>query len=215
MANLACVVAETVGADVDLVRAGAYYHDIGKIMQPEYFIENQNNRENPHENLEPTASCEIVKAHVKDGVEIARQYHLPQAVVDLIAEHHGTTVLEAFFSKARQRQPDVPCSRDFFRYEGPKPGSIESGILMIADVVEAVGRLLNTTNPLEVRETVHRVVVKKFEDGQFDRCGLTTRVLAQAETVLAHTLLRVLHKRIDYPGGEARGEGTGAVAEAL
>jgi putative nucleotidyltransferase with HDIG domain len=199
VANLAAVAAEAVGANVQLVRAGAYYHDIGKTMDPEYFIENQNNRENPHDNLEPISSYEIVKSHVKDGVAIAEKYRFPQAVVDLIAEHHGTTVIEAFFTKAQKKQPDVYTNRDFFRYEGPKPRGVESGILMIADVLEAVGRLLKTTNPMEVREKVHRVIVNKFEDGQFDLCGLSTSVFADMETALVQTLLRILHKRIDYP----------------
>jgi len=204
VANLACVAAEMVNADVHLVRAGAYYHDVGKIVQPEFFIENQNNRENPHDSLDPTSSCELLRAHVKDGIEIARQYRLPQAVIDLIAEHHGTTVLEVFYSKAQKDQPEMDCSPDFFRYGGPKPCRVESGILMIADVVEALGRLLTTTNPLEVRETVHQVVVKKFEDGQFDRCGFSTRTLARMEAAFTQTLLRVLHKRIDYPETEPK-----------
>ena len=202
VANLASVAAEVVNADVHLVRAGAYYHDIGKMVQPEFFIENQNNRENPHDTLDPTSSCELVKTHVKDGIEIAEQYRLPKAIIDLIAEHHGTTVLEVFYSKAQQNQPELNCSADFFRYGGPKPRRVESGILMIADVVEAVGRLLKTTNPLEVRKAVHQVVVKKFEDGQFDRCGFSTRTLARMEAAIAQTLLRTLHKRIDYPAAE-------------
>ncbi|MGW8320353.1 MAG: HD family phosphohydrolase [Thermodesulfobacteriota bacterium] len=199
VANLASVAAEVVGADVHLVRAGAYYHDIGKIVQPEFFIENQNNRENPHDAMDPNSSCEILKAHVRDGIEIAEQYRLPRAVVDLIAEHHGTTVLEAFYSKAKKDQPGMGCSPDFFRYGGPKPRRVESGIMMIADVVEAVGRLLTTTDPIEVRREVHQVVVKKFGDGQFDECGLSTRNLARMESAIAQTLLRILHKRIDYP----------------
>jgi putative nucleotidyltransferase with HDIG domain len=204
VANLASVAAEAVNADVHLVRAGAYYHDIGKIVQPEFFIENQNNRENPHDSLDATSSCELLKAHVKDGIEIAQQYRLPKAVIELIAEHHGTTVQEVFYSKAKQNQPELNCSPDFFRYGGPKPRRVESGILMIADVVEAVGRLLTTTNPLEVRQEIHQVVVKKFEDGQFDRCGFSTRMLAQMEAAIAQTLLRTLHKRIDYPATESK-----------
>jgi len=203
VANLACVAAEVVGADVHLVRAGAYYHDIGKIVQPGFFIENQNNRENPHDAMDANSSCELLKAHVRDGIEIAEQYRLPQAVIDLIAEHHGTTVLEAFYSKAKKDQPGLDCSPDFFRYGGPKPRRVESGILMIADVVEAVGRLLTTTDPVEVRQEVHEVVVKKFDDGQFDRCGFSTRTLARMESAIAQTLLRILHKRIDYPAKES------------
>jgi putative nucleotidyltransferase with HDIG domain len=202
VANLASVAAEVIGADVHLVRAGAYYHDIGKIVQPEFFIENQNSRENPHDAMDPNSSCEILKAHVRDGIEIAEQYRLPRAVIDLIAEHHGTTVLEAFYSKAKKDQPGMGCSPDFFRYGGPKPRRVESGILMIADVVEAVGRLLTTTDPIEVRREVHNVVVKKFDDGQFDQCGLSTRSLARMESAIAQTLLRILHKRIDYPATE-------------
>jgi len=202
VANLACVAAEVIGADVHLVRAGAYYHDIGKIVQPEFFIENQNNRENPHDAMDANSSCELLKSHVRDGIEIAEQYRLPQAVIDLIAEHHGTTVLEAFYSKAKKDQPGVDCSPDFFRYGGPKPRRVESGILMIADVVEAVGRLLTTTDAVEVRREVHEVVVKKFDDGQFDQCGFSTRSLARMESAIAQTLLRILHKRIDYPAAE-------------
>lgn len=202
VANLASVAAEAVDADVHLVRAGAYFHDIGKIVQPEFFIENQNGRENPHDDMDATASCDILKAHVRDGIEIAEQYHLPRAVIDLIAEHHGTTILEVFYAKAKKDYPGGDLSPDFFRYSGVKPRRIESGILMITDVVEAVGRLLKTTDPAEVRQAVHEVVVMKFEDGQFDQCGFSTRMLARMEVVLAQTLLRTLHKRIDYPEKE-------------
>jgi putative nucleotidyltransferase with HDIG domain len=204
VANLASVAAEVVDADVHLVRAGAYYHDIGKMVQPEFFIENQNNRENPHDAMDANSSCELLKSHVRDGIEIAEQYRLPKAVVDLIAEHHGTTVLEAFYAKAKKDQPELGCSPDFFRYGGPKPQRVESGILMIADVVEAVGRLLTTTDPVKVRQEVHEVVVKKFEDGQFNQCGISTRTLARMEAAITQTLLQILHKRIDYPAAEAQ-----------
>jgi len=203
VANLASAAAEAVKADVLLVRAGAYYHDIGKIMQPEYYIENQNNRENPHDSLDPTVSYEIVKTHVEDGVSIAHEYRLPLEVINLIAEHHGTTLIEVFFTKAVNNQPDLRWNRDFFRYSGPKPGRLESGILMIADVVEAVGRVLKTTNILEVRERVHKIIVSKFEDRQFDRCVLTTSTLAQIEAAMTQVLLGILHKRIEYPEQKA------------
>jgi hypothetical protein len=202
VANLACSAAEAVGANVHLVRAGAYYHDVGKIVQPAYFIENQNNRDNPHDTMNANDSCEILKSHVWGGVEIAEQYRLPKSVIDLIAEHHGTTVLEVFFSKAKKERPGMDLSPDFFRYVGPKPQRVESGILMIADVVEAVGRLLKTTDPVKVRQEVHEVVVKKFQDGQFERCGISTQMLARLESAVAQTLLQTLHKRIDYPATE-------------
>ncbi len=198
VANLACAAAEAVQADVILTRVGAYYHDIGKMMQPEYFIENQNGR-NPHDTLEPTASYEIVKAHTRDGVDLATEYRFPVPVVDLIAEHHGTTVMEVFFNKAQQSYPEALCRRDFFRYEGPKPGRPESAILMIADVVEAVARVNKADHPIKVREMVHKVIVNKFEDGQFERCGLDTAVLARIETAITQALLGYLHKRIEYP----------------
>lgn len=200
VANLACAAAEAVQADVILTRVGAYYHDIGKMMQPEYFIENQNGR-NPHDALEPTTSSEIVKAHIRDGVDLAMEYRLPMPVVDLIAEHHGTTVMEVFFNKAQQNYPEAFCRQDFFRYEGPKPSRPESAILMIADVVEAVARVNKADHPIKVREMVHKVIVKKFEDGQFDRCGLDTAVLAKIETAITQALLGSLHKRIEYPEG--------------
>lgn len=198
VANLACAAAEAIQADVILTRVGAYYHDIGKMMQPEYFIENQNGR-NPHDTLEPTASYEIVKAHTRDGVDLATQYRFPIPVLDLIAEHHGTTVMEVFYNKAQQSFPEALCSRDFFRYDGPKPGRPESAILMIADVVEAVARVNKAEHPGRVREMVHKVIVTKFEDGQFERCGLDTAVLATIEAAITQALLGYLHKRIEYP----------------
>jgi hypothetical protein len=204
VANLATVAAEAVKADALLVRAGAYYHDIGKLMQPEYFIENRNNRENPHDELDALTSSRIVKAHVKDGVAIAREYGFPQAVISLIAEHHGTTVMEAFFSKAQESQPNAPWSRDFFRYDGPKPSSLEAAILMIADVTEAVGRLMKSTNPLEVRDKVHELIVKKFEDGQYELCHLPTSTLAIVQTAVTQALLGILHKRVEYPKNDHR-----------
>ncbi len=199
VANLACVATEAVKADVLLVRAGAYYHDIGKLVQPDYFIENQNNRENPHDTLDPRISYEIVKSHVSDGVDIAREYGFPKGITDLIAQHHGTTVVEAFYGKAQKNPSTVHWSRDFFRYDGPTPVSVEAGILMISDVVEAMFRVLKNTNPVEVREKVHGVIVKKFQDGQFDDCALTTSTLAKIETAMVQALLGILHKRIEYP----------------
>jgi len=202
VANLASVAAEAVKADVLLVRVGSYYHDIGKIMDPDYYIENQSSRENPHDALDPVISYQIVKSHVNDGIAIAQEYRFPKAVIDLLAEHHGTTVVGAFFSKAAQNQPDMQWNKDFFRYNGPRPGSVESGILMISDVVEAVTRLLKTANPLEVREKVHGIIVSKFEDKQFEQCRLPTSTLAKIEAALTQALLGILHKRIDYPDDE-------------
>ena len=210
VANLASVAAESVRADVLLVRVGAYYHDVGKIMQPEYFIENQNNRENPHDTLDPVLSYKIVKSHVADGVAVAKEYRLPKAVIDLIAEHHGNTVIEAFYSKATKNTPEMQWNRDFFRYDGPKPASLEAGILMIADVVEAVGRVLKTTNPLEVKEKVHKIIVNKFEDRQYSECRFPTSTLAQIETAMIQALLGILHKRIDYPEDKSREDRTQA-----
>jgi cyclic-di-AMP phosphodiesterase PgpH len=211
VANLACVAAEAVKANVPLVRAGAYYHDIGKLVQPDYFIENQKNRENPHDTMDPRISYEIVKAHVVDGVDIARDYGFPDIVTDLIAEHHGTTVVEAFYGKAQKNPTTVHWSRDFFRYDGPTPGSVEAAILMISDVVEAMFRVLKNTNPLEVRQKVHGFIVRKFEDGQFDHCALTTSTLARIETAMIQALLGILHKRIEYPENDT-GEGKSSIA---
>ena len=199
VANLACVAAQAVKADVLLVRAGAYYHDIGKLVQPDYFIENQNSRENPHDALDPRSSYEIVKTHVSDGVAITREYGLPKAVTDLVAQHHGTSVVEAFYGKAQQNPSTVQWSRDSFRYDGPTPVSVEAGILMISDVVESMFRVLKTTHPLEVREQIHNVIVKRFQDGQFDDCALTTSTLARIEAVIIQALLGILHKRVEYP----------------
>jgi len=204
VANIATAAAEAVKADALLVRAGAYYHDVGKMMQSEYFIENQSNKDNPHDALDAVTSSRIVKGHVSDGTAIAREYGLPQAVISLIAEHHGATVMEGFFAKAQETQPKVPWNPDFFRYDGPKPGSLEAGILMIADVTEAVGRLLQSANPLEVREKVHELIVRKFEDGQFDLCNLPTATIALVETSVTQTLLGILHKRIEYPKNNLR-----------
>ncbi|MEW6440247.1 MAG: HDIG domain-containing metalloprotein [bacterium] len=201
VANLACAAASAVKADVLLTRVGAYYHDIGKLLQPEYFIENQDGK-NPHDTLDPMASYAIVKAHTRDGAGIASEHRFPQAVIDFVAEHHGTTVMEAFFSKAQQASPDVPCNRDFFRYDGPKPSRIESAILMIADIVEAMARVTKSRQPAKVREMVHKVVVSKFDDGQFDRCGLDTHTLPQIESAITQTILGFLHKRIEYPEQE-------------
>jgi len=198
VANLACAAAEAIEADVLLTRVGAYYHDIGKMMEPGYFIENQNGP-NPHDGLEPMASYEIVKAHTRDGAELASEHRFPRPIIDLIVEHHGTTVMEVFYNKAQQNVPDALCSRDFFRYDGPKPSRPESAILMIADVVEAVARVNKEDHPAKVREMVHKVIVNKFEDGQFDHCGLDTTALARIETAITQTLLGYLHKRIEYP----------------
>jgi len=202
VASIGEAAAEAIGARGLLVRVGAYFHDVGKMLKPSYFIENQS-QENRHESLVPAMSTLIIVAHVKEGVELARQHNLPQPIVDIIAEHHGTTLVEYFYRRATELSQSDPNGTEIdeqsFRYPGPKPSSRESAVLMLSDAVESAGRALTEPTPARIAGLVHDLAMKRLLDGQFDECGLTLEELQIIESSLVKSLTAVYHGRVKYP----------------
>ncbi len=202
VASLAESAAEAIGARGLLVRVGAYFHDCGKMLKPAYFVENQG-KENRHESLVPAMSTLIIVAHVKEGVELARQYNLPQPIIDLIAEHHGTTLVEYFYRRAEERSQSDPNGEEVdeqtYRYPGPKPSTRESAVMMLSDAVESASRTLTEPTPARIASLVHELALKRLLDGQFDECGLTLEELGIVEQSLVKSLTAVYHGRVKYP----------------
>lgn len=205
VATLAEEAAEAVGANSLLCRVGAYYHDIGKINKPDYFIENQHGGVNRHINLSPSVSLLIIIGHVKDGIEMAKEYNLPRSLLPFIQQHHGTTLVEYFYHQAcadqQQSRPDQPAISEVqYRYPGPKPRNREIAILMMSDAVESATRAMKEPNAARIESLVHDLCTKRLLDGQFNECDLTMRELEAIERSLAKTLLGIYHGRIAYPG---------------
>ena len=202
VASIGEAAAEAIGARGLLVRVGAYFHDSGKMLKPAYFIENQG-QENRHESLVPAMSTLIIIAHVKEGVELARQYNLPQPIIEIIAEHHGTTLVEYFYRRATELSQTDPNGTEVdeqnFRYPGPKPSSRESAVLMLSDAVESASRALTEPTPARIASLVHDLAMKRLLDGQFDECGLTLEELELIERSLVKSLTAVYHGRVKYP----------------
>jgi putative nucleotidyltransferase with HDIG domain len=202
VANLAEAAAEAVNANPLLSRVGSYYHDIGKMLKPHYFIENQTGQ-NLHDSLEPALSTLVILGHVKDGVALGRQYRLPRPILDFIAQHHGTTLVEYFYREAMRNQEDT--GQDLaeleasFRYPGPKPQTREAGIIMLADAVESSSRALTNFTPSSLNKLVHDLIMKRLLDGQFEESGLTLTELHKIEESLGKSLIALYHARIKYP----------------
>jgi cyclic-di-AMP phosphodiesterase PgpH len=203
VASIAQAAADRIGANGLLVRVGAYFHDIGKMLKPQYFIENQSDRSNRHESLVPAMSTLIIIAHVKDGADLARQHHLPQSVIDFIMQHHGTTLVEYFFDRAHRRSESDPDAAEVdevsFRYPGPKPQTKEAAVLMIADAVEGATRSLHDPAPSRIENLVHEIALKRLLDGQFDECGITLKELHLVQESIVKSLIAMYHGRVKYP----------------
>jgi len=204
VAYLAQSVGEAVGADTQLLRIGAYYHDIGKMMNPKFFIENQFKSDNPHDVLEPLESARIIIKHVRHGVRIGQESGLPKVVVDLILQHHGTQLMEYFYNIAAKSYPKSTIQEEDFRYPGPKPQSVEAAILMIADAVEAASRSLEEPTRKKFKKMVRLILVKRLVDGQFSECDLTSRDLSKIVKTLVDALEASFHTRIRYPWQEKK-----------
>ena len=198
VANLAESAAQAVGADALRCKVGAYYHDIGKMKRPRFFIENQMGAENPHERLTPSLSTMIIHAHVRDGIEMARQHKLPDMIVDFIAEHHGTSLVTYFFHQACSRASE-PMREEDFRYPGPKPQTRETAIVLLCDGLEAAARTLAGPTPEKITELVHKMVKHALEDGQLDECDLSIKDLDLIRESLIRSLQGIYHTRIEYP----------------
>jgi len=200
VANLAEQAAERIGADALLTRVGAYYHDVGKIARPYFFVENQVEGVNPHDRLDPHTSAEVIISHVEDGMELARRYRLPRRVRAFIPEHHGTNRVSFLYGKAVQLAgDDVLVDESDFRYSGSKPKSKETALVMLADGCEAAVRAVRPTSAEELAETVSRVITRRVDDGQLSECDLTLHDLEIAREAFISGLKGVFHPRIQYP----------------
>lgn len=202
VANLSEAGATAIGADALLTRVGALYHDIGKMLKPEYFIENQRGQTNPHDDLKPRMSALIIASHVREGLEMGRQYNLPQPVLDFITTHHGTSRIEYFYRKAREQSenPDAEVPESEFRYPGPRPFSKETGVLMLADSLEAACRSLTDPTHKRLETMLDMIFQTRIDDGQLDDTDLTFRDLQQLKETFLSMLLGIHHVRVKYPG---------------
>ncbi|HSO66282.1 MAG TPA: HDIG domain-containing protein, partial [Desulfatirhabdiaceae bacterium] len=202
--------ASEIGANPLLAKVCGYYHDIGKIKKPGYFIENQINGKNRHDKLAPSMSKRILAAHVKDGADIAREHKLGKSIVDTILQHHGTSLMAYFYEKARQIKSDQEVNMDDYRYPGPKPQTREAGLVMLADVVEAASRTLDNPTPARIQGLVQNLINKIFSDGQLSNCELTLKDLNSIAKTYIKILNGIHHHRIEYPeklvlvGGKAK-----------
>ena len=206
--NLAEEAADAVQANPLLIRVGAYFHDIGKVVKPEYFIENQGPL-NRHDKLSPSMSALILVSHVKEGLEMAKSHKLPKEICDLICQHHGTSLIRFFFERAKEQGGEnVEIHEEIYRYPGPKPQTREAGIMMLADMVEAASRSLTDTSPARLAGLVERLVQTAFSDGQLDECDLTLRHLSLIQQAFLRVLAGIYHHRVIYPektGQERKG----------
>ena len=195
--------AQGVGANPVLARVGAYFHDIGKIKKPIYFVENQGGEDNRHDKLSTSMSALIIRTHVKDGIDLARKHKLPKAIEDMIPQHHGTSRIEFFFDKARKEAEDAggdPDSVDesLYRYPGPKPQTREAGILMLADGIEAAARTLSDPTYDRIQGMVQKMINKVFASGELDECDLTLKDLHSIAKNFTRVLSGIYHQRIAY-----------------
>lgn len=198
VSNLAEKVADSIGANSLLVRVMALYHDIGKTMRPEYFTENQKQGVNPHNNLDPLQSAKIIVGHVEQGAALAKDYKIPELVAAGIREHHGTTLIQYFYAKAMDM--GIAVDQDDFRYNGPKPQSKETAILMLADIIEATSRSMADQNVDALADMIHKTIQGRFNEGQFSECDLSIRELFKLEKAFLHSLDGTYHTRVKYPG---------------
>lgn len=212
VATLAEAASESVGANAALTRVGAYFHDIGKLIKPEYFVENVRHDRNPHDDLAPTMSALIIIAHVKEGVDIALKHHLKPEIIDIIQQHHGTSMVYYFYKRAVTMQEEArlraggdddeetpEVREESFRYSGPRPQSREAAIVMLADTIESAARSLERITPQKLESLVDDLIGKKMADGQLRECELTMRDLEEIAENFKHTLQNMMHSRVAYP----------------
>ncbi|MBN2653843.1 MAG: HDIG domain-containing protein [Nitrospirae bacterium] len=202
--SLAEAAAEAVGANPMLAKVSAYYHDIGKVKMPEYFIENQMQAENKHEKLTPNMSSKILIAHVKEGVELARQHSVPESVIDIIQQHHGTSLITYFYQKAVEQVTNELPDPKSFRYPGPRPQTRIAAIVMMADAVEAASRSLADPTPARISALVEKIINHIFLDGQIDECELTLKDISEIKKRFTYILTGIFHRRIEYPTADLK-----------
>ncbi|MGW8283356.1 MAG: HDIG domain-containing metalloprotein, partial [Gemmatimonadota bacterium] len=201
VANLAEAACLSIGANALLARAGVYYHDVGKMENAQFFVENQPKGRNPHDRLPPARSASIIRDHVREGLRIAGEHRLPPFIHDCIREHHGTSVISYFLDKARSENPDADVDAGDFAYPGPKPQSRETAVVMLADGIESATRVLQDPTPERIRATIDAIVQARIEEGQLDQCPLTLRDLERTKDSFARILIGMYHRRIEYPSG--------------
>jgi putative nucleotidyltransferase with HDIG domain len=205
--NLVESAAEAVGVNPLLARVSSYYHDIGKVKMPDYFIENQTGPVSKHNGLTPHMSSMIIINHVKEGVEIAKQHKLPQPIIDIIQQHHGTCLITYFYQKAKEQEAGALPSEEDYRYPGPKPQTRVAALIMMADAVEAASRVLTDPTPSRIASLVDRIINHIFLDGQLNECELTLRDIQEIKKCFTFILTGIFHKRIEYPGFDFTDEG--------
>jgi cyclic-di-AMP phosphodiesterase PgpH len=199
VANLSEAAARGIGANALLARVGSYYHDVGKMATPQYFVENQARGRNPHDRLDPAMSAAIVRAHVIEGMRMADQAKLPDIVKDFIPEHHGTQPIGFFYEQAKKQNPEAELDVADFSYAGPAPRSRETAIVMLADSVESATKALQDPTEERIRALVDRIVESKIDQGQFDETPLTLAEIATIKRHFVSVLSGMYHHRVDYP----------------
>jgi putative nucleotidyltransferase with HDIG domain len=214
VANLAEAAAEAIGANATMARVCSYFHDIGKLVKPEYFTENSRHDRNPHDDLAPTMSALVIIAHVKEGVDLALKHGLNQEIINVIQQHHGTSLVYYFYKRALQQQEDARAggkimnirdedipevSEESFRYSGPRPQSKECGIISLADCVESASRSLERVTPQKIDQLISDLIEKRLLDGQLKDCDITLREIEVIAESFKYTLQSMLHSRVAYP----------------
>jgi hypothetical protein len=208
VANLSKEACEAIGADPVLAYAAGLYHDVGKVMRPEYFVENQRGGQNRHDKLLPSMSALILLNHVKDGIELAREHGLPQVIQDAIQQHHGTRLIKYFYHRAMELKDGTAgdtgdtagITEDKYRYPGPKPQNKIMGVMMVADAVEAASRTLADPTPARIRGLIQTILDDILKDGQLEDTDLTLSDLRVVADTFLRVLANIFHQRIDYPG---------------
>jgi putative nucleotidyltransferase with HDIG domain len=199
-----------IGANPVLCRVAALYHDVGKMGKAQYFSENQAGTANVHDALSPGLSRTVILSHVKEGKRLAQEHRLGDRIVEIIEQHHGTSLLYCFLDKAKPMIRDRKAAEEMFRYPGPKPRTREAAIVMLADAAEAAVRSLQQPSPREVEETVQGIIDRVYLDGQLDECDMTLRDLHAGSRSISQVLVAVSHGRVDYPEGGKGAVGRGS-----
>ena len=198
VAHLAERAAESIGADALLCRIGSYFHDIGKLNRPQFYIENQEQSENPHENLNPKMSKLIIASHTKEGAQLAKEHKLPETIINIILSHHGTSLVSFFYQQAKEEADKTDIEAKDFRYDGPKPISKEEGIIMLADSIEAATRSLKNPNPSKIENLIETIIEEKIADQQLHQCRLTLAEIKHVQKNISQQLLSSKHQRVAY-----------------
>lgn len=196
--NLAEKCALAIGENTHMARAAAYYHDVGKLKSPAFFIENQAGGHNPHDDLIPDVSVSVISKHTKNGAQIIRENRLPEALAKVALEHHGTTPIKAFYYKALKLTDGGGLDDDMYRYDGPKPSTKIAAIIMICDSVEAAARAMNLHRPEEIEDLARKIVNERINDGQFDECDITMSDLSKIIEAIVSVLAGAFHTRVEY-----------------